>query len=320
MGMTMAGIPSGTNISQMIPAKNLNTLPSLESELTKILDGFEKDFPDYQLIILIDDLDKSDNVDDFVSVLDDINPTLAKNVSIIVASAENIVGSDEIAPLQRFDDDTIREFVKRNIPTIEEKNMTQIIEKSGGYPLALHWLWENYRRKVDINSILLRLPREGFLHQLQANFLDYLDDDEVRIMKICAELDIMDSQMLSKVSGLEQLRVNEILDFLELSSILIQINYQELADKQTVEIYMLDETFRSLIQSSFGNDVETNKKIIQYYVDSLHANLYPIRNMTIGGVLTQLERIGNMNNPKLAPQNALFNLDMDVMTKFGLTT
>ena len=319
-GMATAGIPAGSNISKLISTKNFNTLPSLESELINMTTNFEKNFPNQKLVILIDDLDKSDHVDDFLSVLEDIKDNLSRNVTIIMSSTENIVESDTIAPLQRFGEDSVKEFVRENIPTIKEENLYQIVEKSGGYPLALHWLWENYRRNVDINSLLLRLPREGFLQQLQANFLDNLDDDEIKILKICAALDLIDSRIISKVSELGQQSVNEILEYLSLSSILIQINYQELTNKQSIEIYVLDDAFSNLIQSSFGIDIEINKKILRYYFDALSTNLYPIRNQIIGRIINQFEVIGNSTIPKITPQQVLLDLDLDVLKKFDIST
>ncbi len=315
----MTGIPTGTNIGKLLsPEKSADILPSLETHFINMAQDFVKKFPNHKLIFLIDDIDKSNHIDDFVSFLEDIKSNLPTNTMIMVSSTENVMDVNQIIQLSKFNEYNIQEFVKKNISGVSKDDINQIIEKSGGYPLALHWLWQNHRKGEDIGSLLLRLPREGFLQQLQANFLGKLEEDEVKILNTCAALDVIDSRVISKVSELEQQLVNEILDNLLLSSVLMQINYQKLANKQMVEIYMLDETFQKLVESTFGKNIEIHKKILQYFVDALIDNLYPIRNSTIAKIVNQLEAISKIFNPSITQQQVLMNLEMDVLKKFNL--
>lgn len=312
--------PDFSSITQsLIDQQHMSkTLSNIESEFIKLLQAFSRKFTEHSLVICIDDIDSCKNKDDFISIINDMKKTLPPRTFIIIASSEDLINSEELIPLTNFDNEQVREYVSHNFDISDENVIGQIIEKSGGYPLALEWLWQNYKRGENIPFLLTRLEREGFVQQLQVNFLNRLTGEEREILKICAALDVIDNRTVNKISGFEDQVVIDILDNMSIKSAIFPINYFELRNKQIVDVYLMDGVFAKLIENVYGDDIDIHKKALNYYANVLFDNSYFGENSVIGSLLQQYEHI-SMIQGKTPNAEDFFNLlDFDLCKKLSL--
>lgn len=311
-----SGIPMNPSI--ILQQKQADSYHELENRLLNMFSDFEKKFPGNKLVLLIDDLDKSDKIDDFISIIDDIAEKIPASINLIFTSIENELDVDIIIPLANFDEKAITKFAKKNLPSIDEDTIKTIGEKSGGYPTTLSWVWQNYNRDQNIASLIQRLPREGFLNKLQENFLSLLSDSEKEIIKTCAYLDLIDSKIMHAITGIEEQEIRDFFEELVNNSILIQVNYVELINKQVLDLFIIIETFQNLVETAYGKDVNLHKKIFQHYVNILFENVFPIKNIIIALLLLQMEYITSKSNQPISKIQTILGLEQNFYQKFQL--
>lgn len=239
-----------------LPDNKSNSYQEVEHKLSELFSDFNKKFPEKKLILLIDDLDKSEQIDDFISVIDDIKGNLPSNVNLIFTSMEYKFEADTIISLSNFDENATQKFAEQNLSTLDKNTIKLIFEKSGGYPTSLLWVWQNYKKDQNVVSLIQRLSREGFLNKLQENFLSLLSNDEQEILKVCGHLDLIDSKIIHKITGINEQKIQDFFDELLTNSIFIQINYFELRNKQVINLFIIEDTFQKLIEAAFGKNLD----------------------------------------------------------------
>lgn len=282
------GMPNIDFLGEHLPGQRQDRLNSmLEAELLKIIQEFANKFPDQKLLIQIDDLDVCLQKEIFVGIFKDIRKNLPPNVMLVFSAVKDIVDSDRLIPLLNFGAKEITEFVDENLSKIAnvENVVSQILDKSGGYPDALAWLWQNYRKGEDIRALLSRLPREGFLQKLQKNFLQLLSEHEQTILKTCGTLLSFDPRIVSSMTNIEFSTVTNILNDFARNSVAITLNYNQLRTGQIVDFYVIHPTFRKLVETVYGQEPELHRKAVNYYAKSLLDEIYPIQTAVVGWLL-----------------------------------
>jgi len=277
---SIPGMPNIGFLGEHIPGQQqdrLNTM--IETELLKIIQEFSDKFPDQKLMMLIDDIDVCIQKEIFIGIFKDIRKSLPPNVLVVFSAVRDILDSDNLISLSNFGGNEISEFVQENLPKIAsvDRIEDQILDKSGGYPDALTWLWQNYRKGVDIQALLFRLPREGFLQRLQKNFLQLLTEQEQAVLKICGMLAVFDPRIVSNLANVEFPTAANILTDFAKNLVVITLNYNQLKTGQMVDFYAIHPTFKKLVETVYGIDSEVYTQAINYYARALLDEIYPIQ-------------------------------------------
>lgn len=312
------GIP--IDPSAFFSGDKLNSYQELEHRLSNLFFNFSKKFPEKKLVLLIDDLDKSEQINDFISVIDDIKEKLPSNINLIFTSMEYEIDIDTIISLSNFDKNATNKFAEKNLSTLDKNTIKTIYEKSGGYPTSLSWVWQNYKKDQNITSLIQRLSREGFLNKLQENFLSLLSNKEQSILKVCGHLDLIDCKILNKITGINEQEIQDFFDELLTNSIFIQVNYFELKNKQVLDLFIIEDTFQNLIEIVFGQNLDTHKKILQNYTEFLFEDIFPIKNVIIALLLEQIEKIQKNSKPTLTKKQIILDLKLNIIKKIELIT
>jgi hypothetical protein len=231
-------------------------------------------------IILIDNLDNLENREykrRFNALFSDIKDKISPGIMVIVASDDRMIESDNVISLpSEFKDYEIEDFITKNFPDINQDLISEIANKTGGYPAALGWLWRTYNPEEDIAHLLRDVSRSGVIAQLQEKFLrgfmQELNDKQKFVFKICGLSPVVDNRIVSHIVGIDTIEAENILkDFKErdIVTVLIPSSVPQIPD-----FYYMRKPFRIAINTSaFEPDLKA--KALTYFADSLLRLAYP---------------------------------------------
>jgi hypothetical protein len=290
------GISGAANeaISLLTPTK-LTGQTEVYKELVSILNNFSKKTKNRKMILMMDDIDQSLQKESFFTLLKSIKQEVPPDVMIITSSSSDDLQADHTIKLENFDEDEIRAFLTTNFGDLEEAVICEIIKKSQGYPASLGWLWRNYKRAEardeNMSSLLARFSQDGFIDQLQKNFLnDFLsnsEEEEIKALRICAHLVVADIYSVSSLTGIDILLVDKYLKKFEKSGITSKIANIPLPNGQIIDAYQTLQHFKMAIKTQFGTQYDTYIKAANYYADSLIKNRYSNSLGLVGAILEQ---------------------------------
>jgi len=271
--------PATAIFSNMINSKGDDDNDSeIYDNFLKILNDFSKKL-NQKLIILIDDIEVR-NQPKLVSLLESLKKVLPPNVLILLSLSNNQIKSDRTIELTNFDFNQVRMYLVTNLnKKMREELISEIYFKSQGYPASLEWLRLNYNLDKNIESLLTRFQREGFLEQLKNNFLDNMltsfSIEEKNILVICCALSVtLDNMLISYLSNVDNETSVKVLANFKERGILDIVNSQQLKNGILLDIYTVNPMIKNAIKTSYGLRPEINKKACKYYADSLLKQLY----------------------------------------------
>jgi hypothetical protein len=291
--------------SNIMPATNkLADEPQLLDQFIRLLEGISDLKKADTVVIMIDNLDNLENTEyklRFSSLFNDIKDKIPAGVMIIVASDDHMIESNYVISLPpQFKDYEIRDFILKNFPGLDEDIISMIVDKTGGYPAALGWLWRTYNPTEDITRLLNDISKKGVIAQLQDKFLKgfmrELNDKERFVFKICGLIPVVDNRLVSRLAAIDSIEAENILrDFKarDIVTVVIPSAGSELSD-----LYSMRKPFQIAINSSaFETDLKS--KALTYFTDSLLRREYPItlRSIIINIILeifVDLDKTGNI--------------------------
>jgi hypothetical protein len=234
------GIPGV--IEPFLSKEALKSNSETQNNFIETLSRFSNNSARQKLIISIDGIDNIKLQKElFLSILNDIKIKIPPNVLIIVSSSNYQPEFSNNILLSNFDYDDTKKFVTLNFGRIDRDLIDDIFLKSDGYPVSLGWLWHNYTQNEDIQSLLTRFSREGFLKELEQNFFNKLSStlskEEQNVLKICANIEVSDNLLISELVGINKETAGRILDNFNDRGILEIVDSMVLPDGGMVNFY-----------------------------------------------------------------------------------
>jgi len=152
-----------------------------------------------------------------------------------------------------------------------------------------------------MSSLLARFSQDGFIDQLQKNFLDEFlsksEEEEIKALRACANLVFADIYSVSNLTSIDILRVDKYLKKFEKSGIISKIANIPLPNGQIIDAYQTLPHFKMAIKREYGTQDDTYIKATNFFAASLIKNRYSNPLGLVGTILEQYSYSKRALNP-----------------------